>query len=66
MFQSLAGFLGRCDDFQQKNFVRILMVFQSLAGFLGRCDNRFFRSNSFSLVSFNPWRVFLVVATLCR
>ena len=61
-FQSLAGFLGRCDLNIYDGF-GMLNWFQSLAGFLGRCD-----LDSDVLIyahfgSFNPWRVFLVVAT---
>ena len=37
-FQSLAGFLGRCDPSDNEKVLVTEAQFQSLAGFLGRCD----------------------------
>ena len=86
-FQSLAGFLGRCDRSDYIDAAVDVLVsipggfswslrhwigedspgegpsFQSLAGFLGRCDAKIEQAIADGKMSFNPWRVFLVVAT---
>ena len=86
-FQSLAGFLARCDGipgamteteaavsipggFSGSLRLKCWMLrefmqcqFQSLAGFLARCDNPEKSSSPPSPLSFNPWRVFWLVAT---
>jgi len=38
VFQSLAGFLDRCDDGLKSGIEKVSDMFQSLAGFLDRCD----------------------------
>ena len=38
MFQSLLGFLMRCDDCIVFTLIQYLVKFQSLLGFLMRCD----------------------------
>ena len=63
LFQSLSGFLGRCDFGQQFAARMENEGFQSLSGFLGRCDPSFSNSSSRLRPCFNPCRVFLVVAT---
>ena len=42
----------------------VINTFQSLAGFLGRCDILAWLDLAPPWCCFNPWRVFLVVATL--
>ena len=66
VFQSLAGFLGRCDYIDPANLAALEEAFQSLAGFLGRCDLSLESALGVGISRFNPWRVFLVVATLPR
>ena len=62
-FQSLSGFLGRCDRAFSGSPHRRRTQFQSLSGFLGRCDVGITNSGFSGPSCFNPCRVFLVVAT---
>jgi len=55
-FQSLSGFLMRC-DYQGASGIALPLEFQSLSGFLMRCDgNR--RRICRPILRFNPYRVF--------
>ena len=61
-FQSLAGFLVRCDG-EMPTPRALYALFQSLAGFIVRCDVGLQPHSRTHSHSFNPWRVFLCVAT---
>ncbi|MDK2889445.1 MAG: hypothetical protein PWR21_76 [Methanoculleus sp.] len=56
-FQSLSGFLMRCDSLGEEKSARITW-FQSLSGFLMRCDGLAPGAVEPSVGRFNPYRVF--------
>ena len=57
-FQSLLGFLMRCDSVYVPTCVPTLCQFQSLLGFLMRCDASRFLATVTVLAGFNPCWVF--------
>ncbi|MDK2889446.1 MAG: hypothetical protein PWR21_77 [Methanoculleus sp.] len=58
MFQSLSGFLMRCDGEDRIAHMEKTIRFQSLSGFLMRCDFEFDDLDILREISFNPYRVF--------
>ena len=56
-FQSLLGFLIRCDQKGAHPYF-VFSTFQSLLGFLIRCDFYFLRGVQHNWISFNPYWVF--------
>ena len=56
-FQSLSGFLMRCDG-SFRSDVLASLLFQSLSGFLMRCDEGGLAPPFQGLSRFNPYRVF--------
>jgi len=65
-FQSLAGFLGRCDAFALVLLSPEIFGFNPWRVFLVVATLRESRISRIRPTSFNPWRVFLVVATIAR
>ena len=63
LFQSLSGFLARCNA-NPSILCRSRGSFQSLSGFLARCNDGSTQRRNDSQDSFNPCRVFLLVATI--
>ena len=64
VFQSLSGFLVRCDMARSRLAGLSRASFQSLSGFLVRCDSRMTRWAQLCRFGFNPCRVFSFAATL--
>jgi len=57
-FQSLSGFLMRCDGGARYGVQEEVYKFQSLSGFLMRCDAGAASIGIVYPISFNPYRVF--------
>ncbi len=64
VFQSLSGFLYRCDCNSHICGIADNSEFQSLSGFLYRCDVAATTFSGGCSRRFNPYRVFSIVATL--